>query len=64
MRTNTTFKKTCAITITTVFLAAGIQATIMAAMVDNNQLAMQAELQLKRDEVRSFMAACVSALQH
>jgi hypothetical protein len=56
MRTITTFKKTCAITITTVFLAASIQTPVMAAMVDNNQLAMQAELQLKRDEVRSFMA--------
>lgn len=56
MRTITTLKKTCAIAVAGVFLAASMQAPVMAAMVDNNQLAMQAELQLKRDEVRSFMA--------
>jgi len=56
MRTNTMLKKTCAPVMAGVFLAASMQAPVMAAMVDNNQLAMQAELQLKRDEVRSFMA--------
>jgi hypothetical protein len=56
MRTITTLGKTCAITITGVFLAASIQAPVMAAMVDNHQLAMQAGLQLKRDEVRSYIA--------
>lgn len=56
MRTITTLRKSCVITMASVFLAASMQAPVMAAMVDNNQLAMQAELQLKRDEVRSFMA--------
>jgi hypothetical protein len=42
--------------VASVFLAASFQAPVMAAMVDNDQLAMQAQLQLQRDEVRSFMA--------
>jgi hypothetical protein len=56
MRTITTLRKSCIIGMTGIFLTASMQAPVMAAMVDNNQLAMQAELQIKRDEVRSFMA--------
>jgi hypothetical protein len=56
MRTITTFRKTCIVTVASVFLAASFQAPVMAAMVNNDQLAMQAQLQLQRDEVRSFMA--------
>ena len=56
MRTITMFRKTCILTMASVFLTASFQAPVMAAMVDNNQLAMQAQLQLQRDEVRSLMA--------
>ncbi|MES2623894.1 MAG: PA2779 family protein [Pseudomonadota bacterium] len=56
MRTITMFRKTCTVAVASVFLAASFQAPLMAAMVDNDQLAMQAQQQLQRDEVRSFMA--------
>lgn len=38
------------------FLFVGIQAPAMAAMVGTSELTMQAELQMQRDEVRTFMA--------
>jgi hypothetical protein len=50
------FRKTCTLTVASVFLAASYQVPVMAAMVDNNQLAMQAQMQLQRDDVRSFLA--------
>ncbi|MGV3592280.1 MAG: PA2779 family protein [Gammaproteobacteria bacterium] len=49
-------KKPLVLTLAATTLAAGMQAPAMAGLVDNEQLAMQAELQMKRDEVRSFMA--------
>jgi parvulin-like peptidyl-prolyl isomerase len=49
-------RKTCILAVASVFLSAGIQAPVMAAMVDNHQLAMQAQLQLQRDQVTSFLA--------
>ena len=56
MRTITMFRKTCILTAASVFLAASFQAPVMAAMVNNDQLAMQAQLQVQRDEVRSLLA--------
>ena len=56
MSTASMLKKTCIVAMASVFLTASIQVPVMAAMVDNQQLAMQAQLQLQRDEVRSFMA--------
>jgi hypothetical protein len=38
------------------FLTVSLQTPVMADMIDNGQLAMQAELQMQRDEVRSFIA--------
>lgn len=38
------------------FTAASIQMPAMAGMIDNNQLSMQSELQMQRDEVRSLLA--------
>lgn len=49
-------KKPLVLTLAATTLTAGMQAPAMAGLVDNEQLAMQAELQMKRDEVRSFMA--------
>lgn len=49
-------KKPLVLTLAAATLTAGMQAPAMAGLVDNEQLAMQAELQMKRDEVRSFMA--------
>jgi hypothetical protein len=56
MSTASMLRKTCIVAMASVFLTASIQAPVMAAMVDNQQLAMQAQLQLQRDEVRSFLA--------
>jgi hypothetical protein len=56
MRTASKLRKTCVVAMAGVFLTASIQAPVMAAMVDNQQLAMQAQLQLQRDEIRSFLA--------
>jgi hypothetical protein len=56
MKTITLFRKTCILSVASVFLAASFQAPVMAAMVNNEQLAMQAQLQLQRDEVRSLLA--------
>src|SRR5688572_25202771 len=53
MRPITTFRKTCTLTVASVFLAASFQAPVMAAMVNNDQLAMQAQLQLQRYGVSS-----------
>ncbi|HEY0962733.1 MAG TPA: PA2779 family protein [Pseudomonadales bacterium] len=49
-------KKPLVLTLAAATLTAGMQAPAMAGLIDNEQLAMQAELQMKRDEVRSFMA--------
>lgn len=49
-------KKPLVLTLAAATLTAGMQAPAMAGLVDNEQLAVQAELQIKRDEVRSVMA--------
>ncbi|MES2623893.1 MAG: PA2779 family protein [Pseudomonadota bacterium] len=56
MKTASTFKKILVVALASVFLTTTIQMPVMAAMVDNNQLATQAQLQVQRDEVRSFVA--------
>ena len=52
----TTLRKPLVLALMTATLTAGMQAPAVAGLIDNEQLAMQAELQMKRDEVRSFMA--------
>lgn len=49
-------KKPLVLTLAAATLTAGMQAPAMAGLVGNEQLAIQAELQMKRDEVRSVMA--------
>jgi hypothetical protein len=56
MKTVGMLKKTCIATVATVFMAVSIQAPVMAAMVGNHQLATQTQLQLQRDDVRTFLA--------
>jgi len=56
MKTANMLRKTFALAIAGIFLSASIQTSVIAAMVDNHQLAMQAQLQLQRDEVRAFLA--------
>ena len=51
-----TLRKPLAFTLVAATLATGMQAPAMAGLIDNEQLAMQAELQMKRDEVRSVLA--------
>lgn len=51
-----TLRKPLVFTLAAATLSTGMQAPAMAGLIDNEQLAMQAELQMKRDEVRSFMA--------
>jgi hypothetical protein len=48
--------KPLALTLLAATLSVGMQAPANAGLVDNEQLAVQAELQMKRDEVRTFMA--------
>ena len=49
-------KKPLVLTLFAATLTAGLQAPANAGLVDNEQLAVQAELQTKRDEIRTFMA--------
>jgi hypothetical protein len=49
-------KKPLILALATATLCAGIQAPAMAGLVGNDQLAIQAELQVKRDEVRNVIA--------
>jgi hypothetical protein len=49
-------RKPLVLTLFAATLTAGIQAPANAGLVDNEQLAVQAELQTKRDEIRTFMA--------
>jgi hypothetical protein len=49
-------RKPLALTLLAATLTVGMQAPANAGLVDNEQLSVQAELQMKRDEVRTFMA--------
>ncbi len=49
-------RKPLVLTLFAATLTAGIQAPASAGLVDNEQLAVQAELQTKRDEIRSLIA--------
>jgi hypothetical protein len=49
-------RKPLVLTLFAATLTVGMQAPANAGLVDTDQLAAQAELQTKRDEVRSFMA--------
>lgn len=56
MTMTTMLRKPLVLTLMAATLTTGMQAPAMAGLVDNQQLAMQAELQMKRDEVRSVLA--------
>ncbi len=56
MSTVNTLRKTCILAMASVFFTVSIQAPVMAAMIDNHQLASQAQLQIQRDQVRTFLA--------
>ena len=56
MSTVNTLRKTCILAMTSVFFTVSVQTPVMAAMVDNHQLATQAQLQLQRDQLRTFLA--------
>lgn len=56
MKITKILKKTGIFSMMFAFLTVSMQAPVMADMVDNSQLAMQAELQMQRIEVRGFMA--------
>jgi hypothetical protein len=56
MRTASMLRKTCILAMASVFFTVSIQTPVSAAMVDNHQLAIQAELQSQRDQVRAFLA--------
>ena len=49
-------RKPLVLTLLAATLTTGMQAPALAGLVDNEQLAMQAELQMKRDEVRTVLA--------
>lgn len=52
----TTLRKSAIFCMMLSFFSMSIQAPAMAGMIGNQELAMQAELQMQRDEVRFFMA--------
>jgi hypothetical protein len=56
MSTVNILRKTCILAMASVLFTVSIQAPVMAAMVDNHQLATQAQLQIQRDQVRTFLA--------
>ena len=56
MTMTTMLRKPLVLTLMAATLTTGMQAPAMAGLVDNEQLAMQAELQMKRDEVRTVLA--------
>jgi hypothetical protein len=56
MNTLTRVKKCFTTVLIGVLLMTGVQAPATAGVINNQQLAMEAELQLQRDEVRSFVA--------
>jgi hypothetical protein len=56
MKMTNLLRKPLVLTLMAATLATGMQAPAMAGLVDNEQLAMQAELQMKRDEVRTVLA--------
>lgn len=56
MTMNTMLRKPLVLTLMAATLTVGVQAPAIAGVIGNEQLAMEAELQIKRDEVRSFMA--------
>ena len=49
-------RKPLVLTLLAATLTAGMQAPANAGLVDNEQLAVQAELQMQRDEIRTFIA--------
>lgn len=56
MKFRNLLKAPCVFSMVAAITAVGIQAPAMADMVGTQALAMQAELQTQRDDVRSFMA--------
>lgn len=54
--TFTMLRKTFIYSLITVFLSTGLQAQVLAGMIDTGQLAAQAEVQQQRDEVRTLLA--------
>jgi hypothetical protein len=51
-----TLRKSAIFCMMIAFLSMSMQAPLMAGMIDNAELAMQAELQIQRDEVSAFKA--------
>jgi hypothetical protein len=56
MTMTTMLRKPLMLTLLAATLTAGMQAPALAGLVDNEQLAMQAELQMQRDAVKTVMA--------
>ena len=56
MQAITMMRKTFIFAIISAFLTVSLQVPALAAMVDNQNLALELQLQAQRDDVRSFMA--------
>ena len=48
-------RKVCMFTLITSLLSLSAQAPVMAGMISNEQIAQTAQMELKRDEIRSFI---------
>lgn len=56
MNNSACLRKTINLTLIGCMLSLSIQAPVMARMIDNNQIAVTAEVQQQRDEVKVFLA--------
>ena len=56
MKISKLLRKPAVFAVVVAFSAAGIQAPVMASPIETAEIAMQAELQMQRDDVRSMMA--------
>lgn len=56
MKISKLLRKPAVFAVVVALSAAGIHAPVMAGTIDTPEIAMQAELQMQRDDVRSIMA--------
>jgi predicted phage tail protein len=56
MTTISTLRRRFTYALLGIFLMTGLQTPAMADLIGNEQIALEAELQVQRDDVRSFMA--------
>ncbi len=56
MKISTMLRKTASYTLIFSMLSMSLQSSVFAAVVGNDQLAVESEMQIQRDEVKTFLA--------